>query len=79
MKIKNILGMKVLDNKANEVGKINDVEFDVETGKIGEITISLKKNLLDKNNDVTVKYENVKSIGDYVLLDIDIDVDTGEN
>lgn len=79
MKIKNILGMKVLDNKANEVGKINDVEFDVETGKIGEISISLKKNLLDKNNDVTVKYENVKSIGDYVLLDIDIDVDTGEN
>ncbi|WP_461463204.1 PRC-barrel domain-containing protein [Methanobrevibacter sp.] len=72
MKIKNLLGMKVLDTNANEVGKINDVEFDVDDGKIGDITISLKKNLLDKNNDITVKYDNVKSIGDYVLLDIDI-------
>ncbi len=72
MKIKNLLGMKVLDTNANEVGKINDVEFDEDNGKINDITISLKKNLLDKNNDVIVKYENVKSIGDYVLLDIDI-------
>lgn len=79
MKIKNILGMKVLDNNANEVGKINDVEFDVETGKISELTISLKKNLLDKNNDINVKYENVKSIGDYLLLDIEIDIDIDEN
>ncbi len=72
MKIKNFLGMKVLDTNANEVGKINDVEFDEDDGKIGDITISLKKNLLDKNNDIIVKYDNVKSIGDYVLLDIDI-------
>ncbi|WP_295721216.1 PRC-barrel domain-containing protein [uncultured Methanobrevibacter sp.] len=72
MKIKSLLGMKVLDTNANEVGKINDVEFDIENGKIDDLTISLKKNLLDKNNDIIVKYDNVKNIGDYVLLDIDI-------
>ena len=74
MKIKNFLGMKVLDTNANEVGKINDVDFDTESGKISEISISLKKNILDKNNDVVVKYDNVKSIGDYVLLNINVDI-----
>ena len=64
--------MKVLDTNANEVGKLNDVEFNEETGKIEIIFVSLKKNILDKNNDVQVQFENIKCIGDYVLLDIDI-------
>ena len=53
-------------------GKINDVEFNEETGNIEIIFVSLKKNILDKNNDVQVKFENIKCIGDYVLLNIDI-------
>ncbi len=72
MRIKSLLGMKVLDTNANEVGKLNDVEFNEETGKIEIIFVSLKKNILDKNNDVQVQFENIKCIGDYVLLDIDI-------
>ena len=71
-RIKSLLGMKVLDTNANEVGKLNDVEFNEETGKIEIIFVSLKKNILDKNNDVQVQFENIKCIGDYVLLDIDI-------
>ena len=72
MRIKSLLCMKVLDTNANEVGKLNDVEFNEETGKIEIIFVSLKKNILDKNNDVQVQFENIKCIGDYVLLDIDI-------
>lgn len=72
MRIKSLLGMKVVDTNANEIGKINDVEFNEETGNIEIIFVSLKKNILDKNNDVQVKFENIKCIGDYVLLNIDI-------
>lgn len=72
MRIKSLLGMKVVDTNANEIGKINDVEFNEETGNIEIIFVSLKKNILDKNNDVQVQFENIKCIGDYVLLDIDI-------
>ena len=39
MKIKQLLGMMALDANANEVGKIDDAEFDPQEGKITAITI----------------------------------------
>ena len=39
MKIKQLLGMMALDANANEVGKIDDVEFDKEEGQIIKIMI----------------------------------------
>ena len=72
MKIKEFLGMLVLDANANEVGKIVDAEFDKETGKIIKIGVSLRKNILSSSL-IEVDFDDVKSIGDYVLLDIDID------
>ncbi len=69
MKLKKLLGMLALDIKANEIGKIRDVEFEPETGKINKLIISSKKNLMS-SDDVTVDYEDVKSIGDYVLVNI---------
>ena len=44
MKIKQLLGMMALDANANEVGKIDDAEFDPQEGKITAITIVLKIN-----------------------------------
>ena len=41
MKIKQLLGMMALDANANEVGKIDDAEFDPKEGKINAITIFL--------------------------------------
>lgn len=72
MKIKQLLGMLVLDANANEIGKIIDADFDPDEGKISEITVSLKKNMLS-SNQLDVKYADIKSIGDYVLLAIEID------
>ena len=72
MKIKQLLGMMALDANANEVGKIDDAEFDPKEGKINAITIVLKKNFISSNK-IEIDFEDVKSIGDYVLLDIDID------
>lgn len=71
MKIKQLLGMMALDANANEVGKIEDVEFDSEEGIINSMTIILKKNIISSNK-IEVDFEDVKSIGDYVLLDKEI-------
>ena len=72
MKIKEFLGMLVLDSNANEVGKIVDAEFDKGTGKLIKIGISLRKNILSSSL-IEVDFDDIKSIGDYVLLNIDID------
>ena len=71
MKIEQLLGMMALDANANEVGKIDDAEFDPEEGKINAITIVLKKNIISSNK-IEVDFEDVKSIGDYVLLNKEI-------
>ncbi|WP_407462655.1 PRC-barrel domain-containing protein [Methanobrevibacter sp.] len=71
MKIKQLLGMMALDANANEVGKIDDAEFDPEEGKINAITIVLKKNIISSNK-IEIDFEDVKSIGDYVLLNKEI-------
>ena len=71
MKIKQLLGMMALDANANEVGKIDDAEFDPEEGQITAITIVLKKNFISSNK-IEIDFEDVKSIGDYVLLNKEI-------
>ena len=71
MKIKQLLGMMALDANANEVGKIDDAEFDPVEGNITAITIILKKNFISSDK-IEVDFEDVKSIGDYVLLDKEI-------
>ena len=71
MKIKQLLGMMALDANANEVGKIDDVAFDKEEGQITALTIVLKKNIISSNK-IEVDFEDVKSIGDYVLLNKEI-------
>ena len=71
MKIKQLLGMMALDANANEVGKIDDAEFDPIEGQITAITIVLKKNFISSNK-IEIDFEDVKSIGDYVLLNKEI-------
>ena len=71
MKIKQLLGMMALDANANEVGKIDDAEFDPVEGNITAITIVLKKNFISSDK-IEVDFEDVKSIGEYVLLDKEI-------
>ena len=62
MKIKQLLGMKALDVNANEVGKIDDAEFDPVEGQITAMTIILKKNFISSDK-IEIDFEDVKSIG----------------
>lgn len=74
MKIKDLLGMGVVDCEARDVGKISDVHFDSSNGQLTTLVISLKKNFIS-NDNIDVSYDNVKNIGDYVLLNIKVDLD----
>ena len=49
MKIKEFIGSVVLDKNAYEVGKIDNVDFDPETGQISTIFLTLQKNIFSKD------------------------------
>lgn len=71
MKIKEFIGSTVLDKNANEVGRIDNVDFDTETGKIGEITLTLQKNLFSRD-ELEISFEDIATIGAYVILNKEI-------
>ncbi len=71
MKVKEFIGSIVLDKKANEVGRIANVDFDPETGKIESIILTLQKNIFSKN-ELEISFEDVATIGAYVILNKEI-------
>ncbi|WP_406531727.1 PRC-barrel domain-containing protein [Methanobrevibacter sp.] len=71
MKIKEFIGSTVLDKNAYEVGRIDNVDFDTETGKIENITLTLQKNLFSRD-ELEISFEDVATIGAYVILNKEI-------
>ena len=71
MKIKEFVGSTVLDKNANEVGKIDNLDFDTETGKIGTIVLTLQKNLFTRD-ELEINFEDIATIGAYVILNREI-------
>ena len=71
MKIKEFIGSTVLDKNANEVGKIDNLDFDPETGKIESIFLTLQKNIFSKD-ELEISFDDVATIGAYVILNKEI-------
>ena len=71
MKIKEFVGSTVLDKNANVVGKIDNVDFDTETGKIGTIILTLQKNLFSRD-ELEINFDDIATIGAYVILNKEI-------
>ncbi len=71
MKVKELLGCTVLDKNAYEVGKVDDVDFDPESGAITGLTLTLQKNLFSKD-EIGILFEDVATIGAYVILNKEI-------
>jgi sporulation protein YlmC with PRC-barrel domain len=71
MKIKEFIGSTVLDKKANVVGKVENVDFDTETGKIETLTLTLQKNIFSKD-ELEINFEDIETIGAYVILNKEI-------
>lgn len=67
MKATDVLGKKVIDKNAFEVGKVSDLDLDAEKWTIEAIYIS--SGIL--GSDLRVPIEDVGKIGDYVTLKIE--------
>lgn len=67
----NLKGMSVIDKEAKDIGKVDDVEFNSETGKIEDVIISLKSGIFSKDQ-IIIKYSDIDAIGDYLVLSIDL-------
>ena len=77
MRAKQLFGITVLDKKVNEVGKIEDLDIDTETGNVTKIIISLNKGILS-NDSIEVDFDKIATIGDYILLNNVISKDDDE-
>ena len=71
MKIKEFLGSTVLDKNANVVGKVDNIDFNTETGKIEKISLTLQKNIFSKD-ELEIDFDDVATIGAYVILNKEI-------
>lgn len=67
MKATDILGKKVIDKNAFEIGKVSD--FDLDTTKWTIETIHVSSGIL--GSDFEVAIEEVDKVGDYVTLKIE--------
>ena len=72
MKIKELFLKQVLDKNANDIGRIDNADFDNETGEIKTLDIALKKNIISSTNITKINYEDIATIGDYIILKIEI-------
>ncbi|WP_405280536.1 PRC-barrel domain-containing protein [Methanobrevibacter sp.] len=71
MKIKEFIGSTVLDKNANVVGKVDNVDFDTETGKIETVLLTLQKNIFSKD-ELEIDFEDIATIGAYIILNKEI-------
>lgn len=77
MQIKEFLGSTVLDKNANVVGKVENVDFNTETGKIETIALTLQKNIFSRD-ELEIIFDDVATIGAYVILNKEITQETEE-
>ena len=69
-------GMKVLDSKAKEIGKVSDIEFDIENATVGSIVVSLNQDILSglfsPSKTFNFSFDEIATIGDYLLLSCEL-------
>jgi sporulation protein YlmC with PRC-barrel domain len=77
MQIKEFIGSTVLDKNANVVGKVDNVDFDTETGKIETIALTLQKNIFTRD-ELEINFDDIQTIGAYVILNKEIETEAEE-
>ena len=71
MQVRQFIGSTVLDKNANVVGKVENLDFNTETGKIETITLTLQKNIFSKD-ELEISFEDIATIGAYIILNKEI-------
>ena len=69
MKTSKIIGKKVLDCNANDLGKVHDIDIDIKSNNINKIIINSGELSLRKVN-YEVTPDMISQVGDYLLLNI---------
>ncbi len=69
MKTSKIIGKKVLDCEANDIGKVSDIDIDIKSNTINKVIINTGELSLRKvNYEVTPSM--IAQVGDYILLNV---------
>jgi len=64
MKVNELLGKKVLDKNAVEIGKVSEIDISPKKGVINSITVSTG-DIWPRNKNFGIKSEDINQIGDY--------------
>ncbi|BAW30803.1 MAG TPA: PRC-barrel domain-containing protein [Methanothermobacter sp.] len=70
--VEEIIGKEVLDSSAKVIGKVKDIEVDIETRTIEALILGkggLSEGLGLSKGETIVPYDMVKKIGDKILLE----------
>ena len=70
MKVSELMGRKVLDKNAMEIGKVSDVDLMPKEGIINIITISTGE-MWVRNKTFEIKPSDIQQVGDYILLNLE--------
>jgi sporulation protein YlmC with PRC-barrel domain len=70
MKVSDFFGRRVLDKKANEIGKIADMVIKPKEGVITSMIISTSDFGLTRK-DLEISTADIEEVGDYVLLNVE--------
>lgn len=70
MKVSDFFGRRVLDKKANEIGKVADMVIKPKEGLITTIIISTSDFGLTRK-DLEIETSDIEEVGDYLLLNIE--------
>ncbi|NYB52260.1 MAG: PRC-barrel domain-containing protein [Methanobacteriaceae archaeon] len=70
MKVSDFFGRRVLDKKANEIGKVVDMVIKPKEGVILTMIISTSDFGLTRK-DLEIETADIEEVGDYILLNVD--------
>jgi len=72
MKVSDFFGRRVLDKKANEIGKVVDMVIKPKEGIITSMIISTSDFGLTRK-DLEIETADIDEVGDYLLLNVEKD------
>nr|WP_319372758.1 PRC-barrel domain-containing protein [uncultured Methanobacterium sp.] len=70
MKVSDFFGRRVLDKKANEIGKVVDMVIKPKEGIITSMIISTSDFGLTRK-DLEIETTDIEEVGDYLLLNVE--------
>ncbi len=70
MKVSELMGRRVLDKNAMEIGRVSDVDLMPKEGLINTITISTGE-VWVRNRTFEIKPSDIQQVGDYLVLNLE--------